>query len=119
MGPAGQQISSTNSQFQGGQPQIPQERRSGTNEGNTAQTAIKSRVIGPEDFHRNFRQHGNVLVSNQGEHCILYSGSIPTAEEHDYKPIAMTATTIEKRNENSELWKADNYRPRMAENAFG
>ena len=119
MGTAGQQISNMNSTFQGGQQQTSPERRSGANEGTTAQTAVTSRVIGPEDFQRRFRQHGNLLVSNQGEHCILYSGSIPTAEENEYKPIAMTATKIGDRNENSEPWTTDQDRPRMAENTFG
>ena len=118
IGPPGQQPSNASSTFQGGQPNSP-ERRSGMHEGTTAQTAISSRVIGPEDFQRRFRQHGNLLVSNQGDHCIIYSGSIPTAEENDYKPIAMTATRLGEGNEYSSSWTMDHDRPRLAENAFG
>jgi hypothetical protein len=58
-------------------------------------------------------------VSNQGERCIIYSGSIPTAEENEYKPIAMTATRIVDGHEYSGSWTTDQDRPRMAENTFG
>jgi hypothetical protein len=42
-------------------------------------------------------------VGKQGELCILYSGSISTTEDSDYNPIAMTATKIGKRKDDSEF----------------
>ncbi len=42
-------------------------------------------------------------MGKQGELCILYSGSISTTEDSDYKPIAITATKIGERKVDSEF----------------